>query len=114
MLLLNSCSLLCVLNVICHFLLADLKELYICIKFRSNCEKSWKSLASVCVLVYTHQEVMGEMKTTTVTLEDHKKRQHFGLLVRPRNQVALICSGKACSFHVHKKVRQVVSKQRTC
>jgi hypothetical protein len=60
LLLLNSCSLLCVLNVICHFLLAYLKELYIFIKFGSNCEKSWKSLASVCVLVCTHQEVMGE------------------------------------------------------
>jgi hypothetical protein len=31
---------------------------------------------------------MGEMKTTTFTLEDHKKRQHFALLLRPRNQVA--------------------------
>jgi hypothetical protein len=55
---------------------------------------------------------MGEMKTTTVTLEHHKKRQHFGLLLRPRNKVAVICSGKACSLHVHKKVRQVVSKHK--
>jgi len=52
--------------------LADLKELYICIKFGSNREKSWKLLASVCVLVCTHQEVTEEI--TIVTLEDHKKR----------------------------------------
>jgi len=52
--------------------LADLKELYICIKFGSNCEKSWKLLASVCALVCVHQEVIDEMKTI-LTLEDHKK-----------------------------------------
>jgi hypothetical protein len=54
--------------------LADLKELYICIKFASNFEKSWKLLASVCALVCTPQEVIDEMKTTVVALEDHKKR----------------------------------------
>jgi hypothetical protein len=55
---------------------------------------------------------MGEMKTNTLTLEDHKKRQRFGLLLRPRNQVVVICSGKACSLHVQKKVRQVVSEHK--
>ena len=55
---------------------------------------------------------MGEIKTTTDTLEDHSKREHFGLLLRSRNQVAVICSGKACSLHVQRKVRQVVSKHK--
>jgi len=55
---------------------------------------------------------MGEMKTTTVTLEDHKKIQHFDLLPRPRNQVAVIYSGRACLLHVQKKVRQMVSKRK--
>jgi hypothetical protein len=73
----------------------DLSFIFGCIKLASNCQKSWK-----CVC--THHLVLDEMKTTTVSLEDHNKRQHVGQLL-PRNQVAVICSGKACFLHVLKK-----------
>jgi len=56
---------------------------------------------------------MGEMKTTTFTLEDHKKRQHFALLLRPRNQVAGTAGVKpVLSMSKKKTVRQMVSKHK--
>jgi len=55
---------------------------------------------------------MGEMKTTTVTLEDYKRRQHFGLLLRPRNQVAVMAVVKPILSVSKQKVRQMVSKHK--